>query len=359
MVGSGASYTTTLSGPATYYLHDWVTYDLPGTGGGVGTCEATDTLILPSKPIAAFTYSHDTTCIIDTAVVFNSSGSVGSGLTYAWNFGDSAFNSQPNPYRVYSALLPNPKPVTLTITDEYGCSNSVTHGVAVIADNMFGGLNSTSPGCAGGSVSVFDVPALGDPFGEKYRWYDNLTPFAVTSAHTETVFSAGGYWAIVTNHYGCRQNRSMRPVLFAAPPPSYIIGDTSACDNANYKLSAFSSGDTGAIYTWIKNGVVVSSGTDDFMISNDIAGTYNYKLVTAVLNGAGSYCTDTSAVFRVTVIPSAPPPVLAYHVTSCNPYTINLTATDTYGGSNYSWNNGNPGASINTSFGGKYLCTYT
>jgi hypothetical protein len=361
LVGFGPSYVTSLSGPGTYYVHNYVTWTMPGAGSG--TCEATDTIVLPNKPLAEFAFARDTTCIIDTSVAFSSVASTGAGLTFQWKFGDGATNSQPDPFRVYSSVpaFTGTFQDTLIVTDEYGCSSTKIRSIPVIADNIGGNLTTSSPGCAGGSVTITDNFLAGGTFGEHYKWYNNLTPFAITTAHIENVFSAGSYWAIVTNHYGCKSNRAAKPVIFAVPPPGFITGDTSACEGVDYKLTAYGSGDSGIIYTWLKNGVEAATGPEDYIINNDAAGTYNYKLVTAVLNGSGSYCTDTSANFRVTVFPGASPLTLGYSIINCSSYQIHFTASDPDGGSSlqYAWSGGVAGTSFIETHGGLWTCTYT
>ncbi|MGD9492677.1 MAG: PKD domain-containing protein [Bacteroidales bacterium] len=89
-------------------------------------------------PVAEFTFGPLNVCSGNVAS-FTFTGS-GNGLTYEWNFGDGQTSSQQNPSHVFTSFgcLSQNFNVSLTVTDENGCSSTVTHQVLVLQQpNVF------------------------------------------------------------------------------------------------------------------------------------------------------------------------------------------------------------------------------
>ncbi len=108
-----------------------------GSGGGGGGNQS---------PTASFTFS-----CTDLDCTFNASGSSdpdGSIAGYNWTFGDSATGSGVNPSHTYASG--GSYPVTLTVTDNNGASNSTSRSVAV---SITGG-DTTAPVITNVSASV-------------------------------------------------------------------------------------------------------------------------------------------------------------------------------------------------------------
>lgn len=78
---------------------------------------------------------HDPDCCYS---FFNDSvnGPCGSELTYEWDFGDGNFSTDENPTHCYSPSSPGDSwDVTLTVTDESGCTDSVTMHIVCFGDS--------------------------------------------------------------------------------------------------------------------------------------------------------------------------------------------------------------------------------
>ncbi|GAB4091611.1 PKD domain-containing protein [Flaviaesturariibacter terrae] len=80
--------------------------------------------VIISKPTPSFT-SNDTVNCTNRPIAFTNTSTGSAPLTYAWDFGDgSPVNNQVNP--VYTYNNTDTFSVTLTVTDQYGCTASLT-----------------------------------------------------------------------------------------------------------------------------------------------------------------------------------------------------------------------------------------
>jgi PKD repeat protein len=126
-IGSSPTATHTYSTPATYTVMLTV-IDTTGM-----TDSITQVVTVTTTPVAAFT-PNAATVLAGSNVGFDGTGSSDPGGTissYAWNFGDgsSATGSQPTHKYMNTGTFN----VTLTVTDHFGKTSSVTHPITVIA----------------------------------------------------------------------------------------------------------------------------------------------------------------------------------------------------------------------------------
>ncbi|MEP7236951.1 MAG: PKD domain-containing protein [Ferruginibacter sp.] len=121
---------TFLAPPFTHFYATAGSYNVTlKTIDAVGCTDSTtntNTIII-SHPVAAFTQT-DTTVCPDIVVTFNNS-STGPNLTYLWNFGDGTTSTDINP--AHSFTTEGIYTVVLTISDQYGCIDSVNKDIHV------------------------------------------------------------------------------------------------------------------------------------------------------------------------------------------------------------------------------------
>lgn len=346
------SYTTT-AGPGTYYLREEL-YDNLGNP----VCVAYDTVVLPNVPVASFTVSgFNPSCAGQSAVQFNNTSTFYSGNL--WIFGELGSNNNlTNTSKVYS--FSGTKTVNLIVKNIYGCSDTATGTVTVMPVNL-GGTLSHAPmyPCQGDAVTLTYNPNMGTVLPSTYNWNNQDGYLLTGTSPTLVIYEPGGYWVYGTNSLGCWVKTNMDSVNITQVPHPVITGDTNQCYNTQFTLNGFAGNQPGLVYTWLRNNVVIATGTDYTLDQTLTAvGTYNYTLVVGVPNPGGGYCTDTSDIFKVTVHSLPPPPSTSFSMVDCNSYTVKLNATNMVSGI-YNWSNGANGQTIQVNAGGPYRVWFT
>jgi gliding motility-associated-like protein len=125
-----------------------------------------------------------------------STSSLGSIASWAWNFGDGATSTSQNPSHTYAAN--GTYTVTLTITDQSGCTNTYSHPVTINAPITIAPTINQPP-CNGGSNGGITT-VVGGGFGPSagyggytYHWSNNTVGSSLVGA------SAGTYTLTVTD----------------------------------------------------------------------------------------------------------------------------------------------------------------
>lgn len=227
-----------------------------GTG-----CTATDDVLVTalSVPTAGFTFIANNVCA-NVPVAFTNT-SVGSGLTYQWNFGDpgsggSNTSNLPNPTHLFNATGSGTQNfnVTLVVTNANGCSASITQTVTIRQIPEPGLLDPVADmkNCDGTnfSMTVFNTTTGGSNSNYTIQWGDGTPDFINGSfpgggvSHTYTSADIFDLLFIVTGNNGCIDTTTYNianitnPAIGAANP-----GGTTGCGPLTlcFPLNNFSS----------------------------------------------------------------------------------------------------------------------
>jgi gliding motility-associated-like protein len=193
--GGQTSQTATGLAPGTYTV----------TITGPGNCTATGTVTIVSQgnAVAVFSTTSDTTGCGPVCVVFDNTSA--NAVSCTWNFGDGGSSTSCNP--TYCYTVPGTYSVTLSVTDNNGCTSSTIHPamVTVYPTPQAGFTSSPQPATTENPQIFFTNTSSG---GNTYLW-EFGDPQNSTSSSQNPNFtypdSAGTYLVtlIVTNSYGC------------------------------------------------------------------------------------------------------------------------------------------------------------
>ncbi len=229
--GAAGSYTVTLT----------VTDDRGGTNSvqhGVTVSSANQ------SPTAAFSSS----CSGDACTFTNTSSDPdGTIASSSWNFGDGQTSSAASPSHTYSAS--GTYTVQLTVTDDRGGTNAVSHTVTVNRPPVAAFTSSCS------NLSCNFTSQSSDPDGSisNYSWNfgDNQTSAAQNPSHS---YSAGGTYTVtltVTDNRNAT-NSVQHNVTVSVPNQPPVAAFSSSCSGLGCNFTSTSSDPDGSIsaYSW-------------------------------------------------------------------------------------------------------------
>ena len=353
--GTGTDFSQFLT-PGTYTITETVVA-APNSGSGAsGTCTITQTVTVPTLTAVNFTATPNPTCE-GIPVSFNPivTGSAGIG-SYTWDFGDGSESLVELTTRNFTWPSPGSHlfPVTLTVTNNLGCTYSHTNNVTIFHNNVSGTVTGPTFSCTP-PVTLSYVPGTGGPISS-YVWSNGPT------TPTDAVTASGGYFVTVRNAHNCRYVTPPYDVIIPISTPLNITGNASYCYGATVVLSAYIGDDY--TYQWYNGSAPIAGATGaELILPGLAAGTYYFHLVvTHTYTGSSgtSLCSETSSVYTVIIHPAPAPPVLSGpYVINCALYELKLSASSSAPGAVYNWSNGTSGPTDIIYSGGGYRCWLT
>ncbi len=227
-------------------------------------------------PTAAFSTAN--VCLDDTAVFTNNSQIPAGTVTYQWQFGDNQSSTQPNPDHVYA--LPGFYAVTLVVTSDKGCKDSITKQIQVYPAPV--STFSAGNVCLSDTLNFRNQSAA----ASTYNWDfgDNSTATNPNPSHLYT--SSGKYTVslIATSANGCKDTTEQQVTVYNLP-----LADFSAKDVCFGQSMGFNNKTSNAVsYTW-DFGEGSSSSNTNPNHTYTAAGNYFVSLIAESANG----CLDT------------------------------------------------------------------
>jgi len=207
------------------HIYDAGTYNVTLTVTDSHGCSDTKTeenyITSNEGPTAAFS-SNLTRCSL--TVQFTDESTAGSNPidSWYWDFGDGNNSTLENPSHTYGA--PGTYNVTLTVTDEHGCSDTETKTVTVYA-GLTATASSNSPVSQGGTIQL-----TGGPAGmASYNWTGpgGWTSSLQNPTRTGATTAMGGtYTLVVTSEQGCTDDAAITVVVMV---PERRLGGGGGC----------------------------------------------------------------------------------------------------------------------------------
>jgi PKD repeat protein len=298
----------------------------------------------PNKvPTAAFTSTS--TFLAATFDGSTSTDSDGTIASYSWNFGDgTAAGTGVKPSHTYAAA--GTYPVALTVTDNFGATNTVTKTVTVVA-------NKAPVAAFTVAVNNLDLTVDGSSSSDSdgtvasYSWdFGDGTTATGAKPATKSYASAGTRTVklTVTDNAGAtnvvtQQVTTTNPPVNKVPVASFTTAPTDLAVAVDGSASSDPDG-TVAGYSWDFGDGSTGTGVTASR-TYAAAGTYTVKLTVTDDKGATGFTTKTVTV----TAPPAPnqPPVAAFTATPTN-LSVAFdagTSSDPDGTiSSYAWNFG-------------------
>jgi uncharacterized protein YjdB len=319
-----------------------ISYGVTNPSGCVSSATATVTInTLPSATI-----SPTGTVNICTGATLTMSATTGTGLTYQWQVGATNITGATN--STYATSTSGDYRVV--ITNSNGCVGTspattvnVTTGLSVTPSVAFGASPGTSF-CNTASPVTFTASSVNGGSAPIYRWYVNGVLSGTGTTYMYTPADADVVKVVLTSNAPCAfpdtaaysTTMTVSPLVFPAVTVSASPNDT-VCTGTIVTFTAPSlySG-TAPIYTWIKNGVNVATGT-----------TYNYAppvgddtIIVSMLSNywclAATTAVSTPFIIRAETPVSNTVSVTASATSIAAGQVVTFAATAPYGGA-YQW----------------------
>jgi gliding motility-associated-like protein len=136
----------------TYYFADHFTVRLTAFGPDNQQVTADTVISIHMKPVAGFQFAPDTAMINKPFRCYNNS--YGDALTNVWDFGDHETSGEKDPMHYYRNS--GEYDITLMVTSEFGCTDTLTKKVIVAEDGLIVFPNAFTPDPNGSNGGVYN-----------------------------------------------------------------------------------------------------------------------------------------------------------------------------------------------------------
>ncbi|NPD83162.1 PKD domain-containing protein [Lentimicrobium sp. L6] len=235
------------------------------------------------------------------ATFFNDSDHINMETTTSWfyEFGDNNTSSQSNPSHVYDA--PGDYNVTFSITDENGCSNSITRSVKVFHNPIANFSNNTV--CEGKTTLFNNLSYCPSSYTPVNSWYwdfgDGNTSIEENPSHTYSIQNNNYFNVTLTveTTAGCSSSLSKTVEILESPQTefSYQFNNGAPCQFSEIQFIDESTSSQGNIETWnwfFGNGDNSNQQNPNYTYTN--SGTYSVEL--RVGNSGGCYSNSIQTI---------------------------------------------------------------
>ncbi len=322
----GDATTSTLTNPNhTYPTPNNYTVQLIATTAFACTDTVLQLIVVDSVPAAGF---NNTTECLGFATQFTNT-STGSIVSWSWNFGDgSPLGTTPNPTHAYGSN--GTYNVVLTVTNSFGCTNSITHSVIVNAVPIAAFNNNTA--CFGQATNFTDLTS-GTPINWIWDFGDG-SPVSNAQNPTHTYGLAGTYnvTLIAFGGSGCSDTITNAVVVNPVPTSSFVF--SSVCSGDTTFFNSTSGGGPNTFVWSFGDATIDNTNNPSPSHVYATANTYNVVLTTGYsLTG----CTN-SVTIAVVSYPHTGPAFTSN--TPCLNAATNFTDNTTNTPTIWTWNFG-------------------
>ncbi len=309
--GTGINPTHTYGASGTYSVTMTVT-----ASGCTEVVIMPVTVVVNPLPVANFTASPTSTCVVPMAVNFTNSST--GATTYNWDFGDGNVSTATNPTHIYNS--PGNYTVTLTAISAAGCSSTYTCTNCIqITEPIANFFADVTAGCIDLTVNFTDSSSSLWPITSYYWDFgDGTTSNLANPTHTFTQDTVYDVSLIIINSLGCTDTILMTDYIAAGDTPTVNFGADPLQVCLHDEVYFYDSTDIGNIYNWSFG----DGGTSN--LQNPIYEYGDTGVFTVSLTVINNGCMDSLVMINLITI--FPPEALFDATFNCvDPYTVVFT----------------------------------
>ena len=275
-------------------------------------------------PALAPSFDVDSTvlCSLSQPVIFHNTSTGAGALSYLWTFGDGDTSTTINPTHQYATN--GIYGISLTVSNTYGCSSTITKPAYINAANFSADFNSVPPLCSGNTILFINKSTPAPSSIPLWSFGDGGSGIGFTYGHSYSV--AGTYTVKMYENFGSCVDSVSKPIIILGSPviSPFIINrgiscsspmvvnfsDTSAgATNWHWNFTG-NPGDTSNLqnptFTYLTNNLFAPTLTikNANGCSSTISKTFNTAQPTATIHAdttlipSAIYCADVQATFK-------------------------------------------------------------
>jgi PKD repeat protein len=308
---------------------------------GASDSDTTSATITTVSVVAAAHGPYTGTMCSPVQFTGSATGGCGAPYSYSWTFGDGGTSSVQNPSHQYAA--DGTYPVTLTVTDGVGASDSDTTSATITTVSVVAAAHGLYTGTMCSPVQ-FTGSATGGCTPYYYSWTfgDGGTSSVQNPTHQ---YAANGVYIVtltVADSLGASDSDTTTATVTTAPVVCDAGGPYSGYTNIPVQFAGTATGGcTPYSYSWTFGDGGTSTAQNPSH-PYTIAGTYTVSLI--VTDSTGALCSDT-ATATITIPPLACNVYGPYHGGITNPVSFVGLATGGTPPYSWSWTFGDGGTS--------------
>ncbi|GAB4092743.1 PKD domain-containing protein [Flaviaesturariibacter terrae] len=275
------SFSTDVNPTHTYATGGPYTVKLVVTTGAGCKDSSSLPITVYRKPTPAFTLNAQGQCLTNNLFQFTNGSSLNGGtFTGTWNFGDNSSSTDASPSHSYA--LPGTYPVTLVLTSDRGCIDSLRREMVVDPLPTAAFAVNSALQCLNGNSYQFTNNST-TPIGSlAYHWTfgDGNSASDAAPVHSYSNYGPFTVQLTVSTVNGCTHSVQLPVTVHPKPQPQFSINNGAQCLTGNrFVFSANATIGAGSINLTWDLGDNTSSTQNTITHTYASAGTFTVQLL--------------------------------------------------------------------------------
>jgi gliding motility-associated-like protein len=295
LVGTGASLSYSFAAYGSYQVKHVVRSNF-----GCVSDTVTQTVVVKAKPTLNLTTARDSVCAnTNYTITANANVNASTITNYTWLRNNTVLPITNN--QLTDNQLTNTYIYKAITTAANGCKSDTAYKTITVASKPTTTLNATNI-CGSKTINITaSANVVNDNITVHYISYGDGITSAINPSNTTYSYTNYGTYTlkyVAKGSVGCVGDTAFFTITVKDKPSLSIAYNNDACNNKNFILSATAVVNASTItnYTWLKDGIVLPTSTNN-LTQNNVAGSYVYKLIATAATG----CASDTAIQNVTV----------------------------------------------------------